>query len=171
MKIWKTISDHPNYEVSNYGEIRNKKTGRILKQYTNERGYLILQIDRKSERVHRLVANAFCKNKFDDSDVNHIDGNKKNNSASNLEFCTRSENIRHAFKNGLSKSNLNANARQRGTEIMKQKYSKPVLIVETGEVYSSIKECARLTGLCGTEISKCCRGLSSQYCGFHFKFL
>ena len=64
-------------------------------------GYLRIGVKDKDYYVHRLVAAAFCPNPRGLKEVNHIDGNKRNNAASNLEWCTRSENNRHAFKTGL----------------------------------------------------------------------
>ena len=54
-----------------------------------------------SRRVHRLVANAFIKNTKNYKEVNHIDGNKKNNKVENLEWCNRSQNMQHAVRLGL----------------------------------------------------------------------
>lgn len=168
---WAIIHNHPNYEISDRGRVKNKKTGRILRQQTNQKGYLVLQIDGKNERVNRLVADAFYDGDNGKLDVDHVDGNKQNNNISNLEFCTRSENIQRAFKNGLSKTNLTSESRMKGTEAMKEKYSRPVRVVETGEIFSSIKECARCTGCLPTQISKCCKGLSKQHHGLHFEFV
>lgn len=53
--------------------------------------------------VHRIVATYFCDNPEHKPEVNHIDGNKSNNRASNLEWVTRSENERHAYRTGLAK--------------------------------------------------------------------
>lgn len=168
---WVDIKNHPNHEVSNFGNIRNKKTGRILKQQTNSKGYKHLTIDGKGERVNRIVADSFFDGDHNGLDVDHLDGNKSNNFIGNLDFCTRSENIRRAFAKGLSKSNLNDQLRRKGTERMKEVTSKAVRVVETNAIYPSLKECARQTGCYPSEIAKCCRGEMHQHHGLHFEFV
>lgn len=102
MEIWLDVKDHPKYEVSNYGNIRNKRTGKILKQILNRPGgYLRVGMDGKHQYVHRIVADTFFDGNHAGIDVNHIDGNKRNNHISNLEWCTRKENIQHAYNNEL----------------------------------------------------------------------
>lgn len=102
MERWLTIEEHPNYEVSNYGNVRNKQTGHLLKPMLNrEGGYYRVYLDKQHCYVHRLVADAFFDGNHEKMDVNHIDGNRLNNNLTNLEWCSRKENIRHAFINGL----------------------------------------------------------------------
>lgn len=97
-----TIRNHPDYEVNNLGDVRNKKTNRILKPQLNRTdGYYRVALNGKRYYVHRLVADAFFDGDHDKIDVNHIDGNRLNNKLYNLEWCTRKENIRHAYINGL----------------------------------------------------------------------
>lgn len=101
-EIWLDIRDHPNYEVSNVGRVRNKKTNRLLKPVLNrEGGYYRVSLNGRRYYIHRLVADAFFDGDHRDMDVNHIDGDRLNNNLSNLEWCTRKENIQHAFINGL----------------------------------------------------------------------
>lgn len=101
-EIWKSVKGHDGYEVSTLGEVRNKKTGRILRQSLNRKdGYLRVGLDGKHCYVHRLVADAFYDGDHECMDVNHIDGNKYNNELPNLEWNTRKENIDHAFAYGL----------------------------------------------------------------------
>ena len=105
-EIWKPIKDFEDYyEVSNKGYIRNKRTKLVLKPYTINSGYkcLKLTVNRKvtSILVHRAVATAFIPNDSFKRTVNHVDGNKLNNSADNLEWSTHSENNQHAFDLGL----------------------------------------------------------------------
>lgn len=102
MEKWLTIRNHPDYEVNNLGDVRNKKTNRILKPQLNRTDeYYRVALNGKRYYVHRLVADAFFDGDHDKIDVNHIDGNRLNNKLSNLEWCTRKENIRHAYINGL----------------------------------------------------------------------
>jgi hypothetical protein len=102
MEKWMDIKDCPQYEVSNQGDVRNKKTGLILQPHLNkEGGYRRVNIGGKHRYVHRLVAESFYDGDPKKLDVNHIDGNKENNTLSNLEWVTRKENIKHAFINGL----------------------------------------------------------------------
>ena len=99
---WVTIPGFENYEASNMGNIRNKITGRILRQMLNkEGGYYRVNIGGSHQYVHRLVALAFFDEDITGMDVNHIDGDHWNNHVSNLEIVTRKENIRHAYQAGL----------------------------------------------------------------------
>lgn len=107
-EIWKDIEGYEGlYQVSNLGRVKsNLRKGRILKPSTTHDGYYNLTLSKngqlKTYRVHRLVCSAFISNPLNKSEVNHIDGNKKNNSIENLEWCTRSENAKHAHKTGLN---------------------------------------------------------------------
>lgn len=97
---WRDIDQAPHgFYVSNEGKVRRR--GIELRQNITDRGYARVTIAGKSESVHRLVALAFVDNPRNLPEINHIDGNKLNNTAGNLEWCTRSENMRHAYANGL----------------------------------------------------------------------
>lgn len=90
-----------DYEITRSGHVINKNTGRILKGVPNNKGYLRVCIVGKLRFIHRLVAEKYVPNPLNKSQVNHIDGNKLNNSASNLEWVTNLENREHAIKNNL----------------------------------------------------------------------
>jgi len=108
MESWKRIKNYEDYSVSNYGRIRNDKTGRILKPGKNSCGYFLVVLCKngivKTHTIHRLVANAFIPNPENKFTVNHIDGCKTNNHADNLEWNTYSENIQHGYDTGLQKA-------------------------------------------------------------------
>ena len=104
---WVKIKDF-NYEISTIGRVRNIKTNRVLKCYDkpNEYKRVTLTINGigKTFCVHRLVAEIFIPNPLQKTTVNHKDGNKQNANVSNLEWCTLSENMKHAFDTGLMKN-------------------------------------------------------------------
>ena len=89
------------YAVSPCGKVWSYHTKKWMSPYKNNRGYLSVGIDGKTVNVHRLIAECFCEKGEGKDQVNHIDGNKSNNSASNLEWVTCSENHRHAFDSKL----------------------------------------------------------------------
>jgi hypothetical protein len=102
MEKWSTITNHPSYEISSHGRVRNQD-GIILKSFNNkkEKAYLAVRIDGKTMKVHRLVALHFLPNPKLLREVNHKDGDSHNNNVDNLEWTTRSENMKHAVKTGL----------------------------------------------------------------------
>ena len=105
-EIWKDIKEYEGiYQVSNMGNVRRKKDNYIFKINKNSRGYRIITLTKNKKEynlsVHRLVANTFIPNPDNLPQVNHIDGNKMNNKVDNLEWCTQSYNMIHAFKNKL----------------------------------------------------------------------
>ncbi|HPS31706.1 MAG TPA: NUMOD4 domain-containing protein [bacterium] len=99
MEKWISISFCDNYMVSNAGRIKSlgnnkKKKEKILKQSKATNGYLQVKIAGKSRNIHRIVAETFILNPENKPQVNHINRNKEDNRAKNLEWVTASENIR-----------------------------------------------------------------------------
>lgn len=97
------------YEVSNLGQIRNARNHKVRKLNILQTGYYFVSVslgDRNHKptwRVHKAVAETFIPNPNNLPIVNHIDGNKLNNSVDNLEWCTYKDNVKHALDNGLAK--------------------------------------------------------------------
>lgn len=158
MELWLVIPDFPNYEVSSHGRVRNRITGRILKP-TLAKGYprvvLCNNLVYKPFTVHRLVADVFFDGDHSSLQVNHIDGNKLNNFIGNLEWVTVSENLKHAYKIGLKKPPC-PNPRR-------------VRIIETGEIFDSISECARYINGSKRHIGECVDGIRNSHKGYHFE--
>lgn len=98
---WRVIPGVEDYEASNCGQIRRVSSGRILRPIRGGFGYRTVHITGRHIMVHRLVAKAYIPNKNQFPQVNHIDGDKANNRVENLEWCTGSENVLHAFRIGL----------------------------------------------------------------------
>lgn len=94
------IKEFPDYFVSKLGEVISTKYGksRILKQSDNSTGYLHVSLGYNNTKyVHRLVAKQFIPNPENKSQVNHKNGNKKDNRVENLEWSTAKENQKHSF--------------------------------------------------------------------------
>lgn len=132
---WKPIKGYEGiYEVSNMGRVKSlhRSQGRILKQDTKDNGYIQVSLNKdgvqSKKHVHRLVATAFIPNPHNKSEVNHIDGNKENNNADNLEWCTREYNMRHAYRNGLTNADI---------------HKKSVILYKKYGEYKSVTEAAR----------------------------
>ena len=152
----KEIKQYPNYFVTKEGLVFSSKTNKFLKFSYDQQGYqrvglYVGNYKSKTIKVHRLVAETFIDNIENKKDVNHIDGNKANNNIFNLEWCTRSENIKHAFKNGLSK--ISENQKNRFIQMTKPQIlannpaARKLINTETGEIFDTIKEVLPLVKL------------------------
>ena len=171
MEQWKPVKGFENYEVSNMGNIKSlnymhTKETKILRLCKDKDGYLRVNLYKNGKRyaklVHRLVAQTFIPNPENKPQVNHIDGDKTNNTVDNLEWVTVKENQQHAYNAGLHKP-------IKHTEETKKKISKTlkgenhpqakrVICITTGETFNCILEAERKYNVAHQDISKCCKG-------------
>jgi hypothetical protein len=160
MKTWKDIKGYEGlYQASNDGEIKSliKRQGKeiILKQGIDKCGYCIVTLCKnkikKTKTVHRLIALTFLKST--EKQVNHKDGNKKNNKLDNLEFVSAKQNINHALKNGLLKPNTIKIAELKRRIVLQIDPITNKIINK----YISAHEASRITKFNRGNISTCCR--------------
>ena len=156
MENWKAVNGYEGlYEVSDKGRVKGLKRNRILKNIVDSLGYVRVSLCKenkiKAHKIHRLVAEHFLK-PSEYKVVNHIDGNKENNSVENLEWCNASQNRKHACDTGLA-------AKKEGRLIMCN---------ETKKVYKGVMSAARHIGISHTMISSILNGNSGTAKGFTF---
>lgn len=162
-EIWKDIAGYEGrYQVSNFGNVksldyaRSKGPRRIKQTYTKDK-YLKVDLHKdghkKTIAVHRLVCEAFVSKVEGRGEVNHINGDKEDNRAKNLEWVTHLENVRH------SKMVLKRGGR---TPV-------PVLCVETGHIFSDMHEAARYAGRTPSNIKAAIDGIYQTSAGYHWK--
>ena len=167
METWKDIpGTNGEYKISNYGKVMTTKTGRILTPSIDARGYervSLFKMDRtRRYKVHRLVAITFIPNPDGKKQVNHKDGNKRNNNVDNLEWVTNEENMHHSRENGLH------DGHKRFCENRKKRIV--ATNIESGEetVFDSILAAKRAIGTC--HIQEVLRGLRYEAKGYTFRY-
>lgn len=175
MKEWREIPGLKGlYEASSEGEIRRKQTGHVMATRESNSGYLMITacVDGKARTayVHRLVALAFAARCEGQTQVNHTDGNKQNNAASNLEWVTPRENMAHAKAKGL----IDEAARKRGIakacKAAAASHRKRV-IRSDGVVFESIEDAANATGCAAVSISGLLHGRMKTLKGYTFNYV
>lgn len=159
-ELWETIDVAPRYSISSWGNVYDSSRDCLVGFGGTATGYKNVKLQtptgRRTFLVHRLVARHFISVDLRGLEVNHIDGDKKNNEMSNLEVCTHSHNMLHAFATGLKTAT--------GGKAPNQ-----VRCVETGEVFESQAAAARAIGAFKTEISNVLNRPELTSRGYHFE--
>lgn len=162
-EIWKDIEGFEGlYQISNLGRVRRTETEKIIKSHFSRGGYLFMRLykGRKYHNmlIHRMVAKAFIENPYCLPQVNHLDENKANNKAENLEWCSISHNINYGTRN----------------EKISQKLGKSVLQTDLyGNVlnsFHSLHEAQRKTGVDYRNIHKCCKHKIKSVGGYKWRY-
>ena len=164
-EIWKTMKEHADYEISNLGRVKTKKTGRIRKTTISNKGYeqIIVYINKKAKTyyVHRLVANNFIDNPSNLREINHINENKLDNKASNLEWCDGKYNLHYG--NRVQKI-------LKTKEPTFKKIKQKDLQGNTIKIWKNIIEIQKETNFNKQSIYKCCKGKHKSANGYIWEY-
>lgn len=188
-EIWKDIKGYEGlYQVSTLGRVKSlnkiivdkngkerKYPERIMSQQKFRTGYFGVKLYRnntnKRKLVSRLVALTFIPNPNNFPYINHINGIKTDNRVENLEWCTPSYNVQHAWSKGLNimdTKRLNKN-RNNGMKTAKkvEQYSKDNKKIQE---FNSLREAERITRIRYDHISECCKGTAKTAGGYLWKY-
>lgn len=163
-EIWKDIPDYEGlYMVSNLGRVkslpRKHCKGTILILRDNCYGYLTVGLNKNNVcrrvKVHRIVATVFIPNTNNEQYINHIDGDKHNNNVDNLEWCSRSYNMKHAYSNNLL-------------------HTVPVIQMDKNnkmiKIWKGAKYACNTLHIPDSNINKCCKGIRKTAGGYIWKY-
>ncbi|MBO5704727.1 MAG: NUMOD4 motif-containing HNH endonuclease [Alphaproteobacteria bacterium] len=154
-EVWSDVIGFEGvYKVAQDGRVMNVQTNKLIKPWINKFGYYSVTLRKNGRRkttfVHRLIAQGFIPNPKNKTEVNHIDGNKKNNDISNLEWATPSENRVHSV-NVLGNQKI------------------PVKCLETGTIYESVKAAAKAVNGQSIGVSRAINGVRKTHKGLHWE--
>ena len=156
------IKGYENYLVTEQGQIINSKTGRTLKPSIATNGYCRVSLRKNGQTktlyIHRIVAEAFIPNPNNYNEVNHIDEDKTNNSVENLEWVAHKANVHHAT------------CQQRKGETNTARNGRPVLCVETNQIYASTTAIEKELGYNKGTIWQACNGKIKTAYGYHWVY-
>lgn len=164
MSKWKILPQYPNYLIFEDGTVFSILSRSWLSPHPKKTGYqelILIDSDGKKNYVliHRIVAECFCEKREGANEVNHINGDKADNRAINLEWVSRNENLRHAYETGLREQDTSAR-----TVIATN--------IETGEQqrFASIYRAARFLGISQGNICMACKGLRPYAGGYYWDY-
>ena len=163
MEEWKIINGYDDYEISSLGSVLSLKSQKMMSILSTGYGYLGVNLClygvKKRFYIHRLVAEHFVDNPFGHKYVDHIDGDKTNNSSSNLRWTSAKEN-----------SN-NVNTRDKFGKHLSKKVGMFDINGKLIQTFKSGREAAQIRNLSPGNISTCCRGETKTCGGYVWKFM
>ena len=169
LAVWKDVIGFEGfYQVSSLGRVKSVRKNRLLCFHNTSNGYLQVHFSRNGkmsyEYVHRVVAKAFLPEPLpEQTEVNHKDENRHNNAASNLNWCTPSENRRWG----------NCQQKQHDAKARNGKTKPVIMLTPSGSVvatYPGLHAAERSTGISRVCIARCCRGKVSETHGYKWEF-
>ena len=152
---WKWIPGYERfYAAADTGDIFSVRRNKILVPLKVSNGYYVVHLAvggvTKSVRIAKIIASLFSPNPHNYPQINHIDGNKANNSAANLEWCTQSQNMQHAYAIGLMASERTGGAKLSNREVLEIRALK-------GKMF--YRDIAKKYGVCFDNVSKIMRNV------------
>ena len=147
------IPSRDNYSISTEGEVKNDRTGKILKQGPNTSGYARVSLSNgtgKTPKIlfpHRAVAEAFIPNPDNKPEVNYLNSNRMDPRKSNLEWVTSKENTEHSIQSGRWNP---LETSRKANKVSVEKISKPVIVTDSEKVereFPSISAASRELGI------------------------
>lgn len=158
--MFKTIDRYPDYEINEDGDVRNKHS-KVLRKTSISNGHkrIVISHDGRTEYISRLVAETYISNPDNKPVVRHLDGDIQNNNVKNLEWSDRWKTQKDSY--GWLGSNAPGGAEP----------AKKIMIVETGDIFPSIRSCARAIGGSPIGIRRCLNKETETHKGYSFKLL
>lgn len=160
----KELEGFPGYAVSDEGYVFNTKKNKRIKGSQKYTGYIEVDLRdingvKKSRLLHRIIASNFCERKDGENEVNHIDGDKTNNRAENLEWVAHGDNLKHAFENNLRDNDVSPRA-------------VVGISMTNGEriTFPSIYQAAHFLGISKGNICMCCKGQRPYANGYYWRY-
>jgi hypothetical protein len=169
------LDSYEGYFITKSGEVwstRSRKSKRLLKPGKDKKGYLTVNLypNRKTIKIHRLVAKTFIPNPENKPCVNHKNGIKTDNRVENLEWVTYSENILHALETGL-RPPFTVEDRTKAYAVRCRKVEQLDLSNKTIKQFDSITQAANLMNINRQNISKVCNGKLKTVAGYKWRYI
>lgn len=155
---WAEIEEYPNYLISNYGQIYSRRADRVLKPRLSHKGYLRAVLSEEGERrevyIHQIVAQTFFGSFRDGMRIKHVNGNLEDNRVSNLRV-----------------HNSNVPEYPSDRRLKRGPWGVKVRIVETGQIFRTVRDCAKHIGGDYGTIYACLRGDRRMHLGYTFEYV